>query len=158
MERLWRAELSGRGVEIGRVLSKPTLGNGLLWRLVGEDAAREGYWVGYRSLLDAAPGVEVVRRIPRGEVLLGPLAQAPRVARLRRVCADWISLARDEAGTLVLRDVRYGQWGAWTRRETPFVFAYRLRPGPEGVAVEVAPRIKVSEELRRSYARRIRGR
>ncbi|HBP16439.1 MAG TPA: hypothetical protein DEA08_01425 [Planctomycetes bacterium] len=153
MERLWRAELTGRGVEAQRVFSKPTLGNGLLWRLVADDG--ESYWVGYRSLLDSAAGVEIVRRVPRRDELL-PARPTPRLERLLQVCGGWVALDRPEPGSLVVQDLRYGQWAAWTRDETPYVFAYRVTlEGP--TRIEVLPRIKVSEELRRSYLRRIRG-
>lgn len=171
MERLWRAELEGRGLEARRLFSKPTLGNGLLWRLVAEVEEPDGgrsYWIGYRSLLDSASGVDLVRREPRGEAAvrkepaLAALLDAPRTRRLLQVCGDWVSLVpepREGEEAVYVRDVRYGQWAAWTREETPYVFAYRVSHAQStGEArIEVLPRIKVSEELRRSYMGRIRG-
>jgi len=154
VERALTQTLAAQGVNPRRVLTKPTMGNGLLWRCVAENP--QGYWVGYYSLLDAAASVERVRSVPRHAERLGTLATDPDVSRLLEVLDGYYSVESDEEGLLV-HDVRYGQWLGWDPVASPWVFSYRVTPTAAGVEIRVLPRIRPSSELGRSFLARIKG-
>jgi inner membrane protein len=147
--------LAARNVTPRRALSKPTMGNGVLWRVVAED--EQGFWVGYYSLLDSEAVVEHVRTVPRHAERLGALADDPGVIRLLEVLDHYYAVEADAEGLLV-HDLRYGQWMAWASAPSPWVFSYRLTPTPAGVEVRVLPRIRPGRELGRSFMARIGGR
>ena len=142
------------GLDPQRTLSKPTLFNALLWRVVVEDEA--GFWVGYTSLLDSGP-LRYHRRVLRHEERWGPWAERVEARDLRRILAEAYTLEREPSGALLVSDLRYGQWAAWTSEETPYVFAYRLEEDEGRLRVTTPPRAGLSREQRQSYLRRVLG-
>jgi inner membrane protein len=155
VDRVHDETLAGEGFAARRTLSKPTMGNGLLWRLVAEDEG--GYRVGYYSLLDGQRRVEEIRYVPRGS--LGEHGRDPEVQRLLEVLDDYYAVQSEPDGGLVVQDVRYGQWQGWSAVETPYVFGYRLAPPGSGRrSVTAIPRPEAPPDLRRSFKERIRGR
>jgi len=158
VEARFRADLAERGVAPRRVLSKPTLFNTVLWRLVAED--ERGFWVGHRSLLDDADRPLGLRFVPKGHGLLAGREGDRAVRALRRITAGWFQVAPAGDGGLVLNDLRYGRYLAWADGEdSPYVFRYRLTPTPAGLAVAVPPRgFRFTRAHRDRFAARVLGR
>jgi inner membrane protein len=153
VDSVHRETLAREGVSASRIFSKPTFGNGILWRVVAEES--DQFRVGYYSLLDSGRETEAMRSAPRGT--LGDAAAAPNVKRLLEVLDGYASVATIGSET-VIRDVRYGQWLGWSEEETPYVFAYRLLPVEHGVRIVAVPRAKTPPGLRQSFSERLKGR
>lgn len=151
-----RDALAAQGVTAQRTLTKPTLFNTILWRVVAED--ERGYWVGYWSFLDPDRAIQLVFH-PRGAERLGGWGSSPPVRDLIRITDGYYAVTTDTDGTLLINDVRYGQWVAWTPEPSPYVFAYRLE-GDLSAPPRVVTRQRdftLTKAHRRGFLARIRG-
>lgn len=131
--RVFETELARQGIVERRLLAKPTFFNTLLWRGVAE--TEDAFWVGYYSLLDPDRRVSF-RRFPKGRELIEGLEEKPAV-RAVATATDGMFQAVRAGGRLVLRDLRYGTGTDWLppALDRPFVFAYRMEAGGEGLTV-----------------------
>lgn len=151
--RVLATTLHAEGLAASRLQTKPTFANGLLWRATAELSDGEQVWVGYYSLLDPAARFDHVRTVPRRLELLGPVRADGEVARLLEVLDGQAAVAPLGSG-LVIQDLRYGQWRAWERTESPYVFAYAVEEG----RVRVLPRVRPGAGYLGSFLARVGGR
>jgi inner membrane protein len=138
-----------------RYFTTPTPLNNLLWYVVGE--SRDGYHIGYRSVLDDFE-VRPFRFVPRNDNLLVAFRTDPEVQKLVRFSDGYYS-ASVENGTTYISDLRFGQTGGWEGAEAPFVFRYALTPGADNDLVIQKGRMEAfSGESVRSLWNRMLGR
>lgn len=115
IDRFAHAALDDAGIEYSRMLSVPTPGNTLLWRVLvmGEDA----YYEAFRSLLDSSDRLEL-ERVEHRPALLEGLDDHWPVARLRWFTDGFYSVTGRD-GHVVITDLRMGH-------EPSYVFAFRV--------------------------------
>ena len=121
VERIARASLQAQGIQAERLLVTPTTFNSLLWRVVAVDGAH--YHEGFRSLLDAGPGI-VFDRFDRGMALAGDVQAIDGVQRIAAFSKGFYKL-QDDAGRVLVSDLRMGQEPAYI-----FSFAVAQRHSP----------------------------
>ena len=126
------ASLERQGVEYSTLSTRPTPFNAILWTT--NVNCGEHYALGYHSLLDHKPEVELVN-IPKNHQLLGPWAEHENVHRLVRLSDDnYVIQLRED--TLLFCDLRFGQLGA-PSVDKPFVYSYKLIPQGKDLRVEL---------------------
>ncbi len=128
------ASLHRQGIDYIACSTRPTPFNALLWTTNVECA--DDYALGYYSILDEKPEVDLVR-VPKNHDLLGDLADHPDVHRLIRLCDDNYVIQQHN-DTLVFCDLRFGQLGA-PSADKPFVYSYRLIRGGDALQVQLIP-------------------
>jgi inner membrane protein len=126
--------LERQGVQYSTLSTRPTPFNSILWTT--NVNCGDHYALGYHSLLDTKPEVDLVE-IPKNHQLLGPWADHEKVHRLAHLSDDnyVIQLRRD---TLLFCDLRFGQFGA-PAADKPFVYSYKLIPEGSDLRVELIP-------------------
>lgn len=100
----------------------PTPLNNFLWYVVGE--SNEGYYIGYRSILDQSE-MEPFTYVARNDSLLLPFRSREEVKKLIRFSDGYYTMSVED-GQTVLNDLRFGQIGGWYKPDAPFVFHYSL--------------------------------
>ena len=105
--------LSAQGIAAERVLVTPTAFNTVLWRVVA--MTPDGYHEGFRSLLDARPGMRF-DRFERGAALRDALAGHPPVERIARFSHGFWAMA-EHGDRVAITDLRMGQ-------EPAYVFSF----------------------------------
>jgi len=128
------ASLQRQGVTYTSLSTRPSPFNSVLWVVAVESA--DHYGLGYYSLLDTKPEVELVN-VPKGTELLGKWAHHPTVERLIRL-TDNSYIIKSQNDTLVLCDLRFGQAGAPTT-DARFIYEFRLIPDGENLQAEWTP-------------------
>lgn len=123
-----------QGISYSGISTRPTPFNSILWTTnvnSGDD-----YYLGYYSLLDKKPDVDLVG-IPKNHALLGELANNDKVQRLIRLSDDnYVIKLKDD--TLLFCDLRFGQLGE-TSADKPFVYSYKLIPEGNDLRVDLMP-------------------
>jgi inner membrane protein len=107
--------LAAQGIAAERVLVTPTAFNTVLWRVVA--MTPDGYHEGFRSLLDARPGMRF-DRFERGAALRDALAGHPPVERIARFSHGFWAMA-EHGGRVAITDLRMGQ-------EPAYVFSFMV--------------------------------
>jgi inner membrane protein len=107
--------LAAQGIAAERVLVTPTAFNTVLWRVVA--MTPDGYHEGFRSLLDARPGMRF-DRFERGTALREALAGHPPVERIARFSHGFWAMA-EHGGGVAITDLRMGQ-------EPAYVFSFMV--------------------------------
>jgi len=142
-DRQFESALHDQGIAFTRRMSAPTPFNTILWRGLAE--SRDGYWVGYWSLLDREKPIRF-DFIPRNQELLADVAETRAVRRLIWFSDGYFS-ASTNGDELVISDWRFGEIRASMEPLGPenppaSIFAWRLEPEngellPVGVRVSV---------------------
>ncbi|MEM6820873.1 MAG: metal-dependent hydrolase [Verrucomicrobiota bacterium] len=133
------SELERQNISYHRVMTHPTPFNTVLWRALIEN--EEGYYVGYASLLDSDPKVDL-RFIPRKAHLLAPVKETRSVQRLLWFSKGYYMVrVRDEQ--LQFSDLRFGEF------EHPdgtlsSIFTWAIEPGGRDSTIQQVRR-KVPE-------------
>lgn len=145
-EREARRALALEGVRAERVLTVAAPLNTLLWRTVAEVETDSGrvYLTGLRSLLDDEPTV-AWSATEAGLDALEPVEGSRPLATLRWFSRGWLLARPREDGAVAVSDLRFGRAdGDLKPGEAPFIFTWRLTPGPGGVEMrqeDFAPRL-----------------
>jgi inner membrane protein len=141
VERVARASLAAQGIAAERVLVTPTAFNTLLWRVVA--VAGDQFHEGFRSLLDATPGM-TFDRFERGSALAAEVQGMDGAQRIAAFSKGFYKL--EQRGTRVLiSDLRMGQEPAYV-----FTFAVAERhsaPVPLAKPEQVSARLDIERGL-----------
>ncbi|MBP6311452.1 MAG: metal-dependent hydrolase [Flavobacteriales bacterium] len=129
-----RDSVERQGLTYSAISTRPTPFNSILWTT--NISSGDHYYLGYYSLLDTKPEVELID-LPKQHELLGEWSDNEKVHRLIRLSDDNY-IIRKENDTLVFCDLRFGQMGA-PSTDKPFVFAYKLIPDGNDLRVELKP-------------------
>ncbi|MEX1132740.1 MAG: metal-dependent hydrolase [Flavobacteriales bacterium] len=123
-----------QGITHNAITTRPTPFNTILWITTVDRG--DHYALGYHSLLDTKPEVELVY-MDRNVALLGPWADHDKVRRLIQLSEEnYIIQMRND--TLLFCDLRFGQLGE-PEPEKPFVFSYALIPEGDDLRVVQIP-------------------
>lgn len=106
-----------------RYFTTPTPLNSLLWFVVVEDAT--GYHVGYRSVLDKSPVMDL-QHFDRQDSLLKPFLGQNDTQKLIRFSEGYYTIEH-WGDTLVFNDLRFGQMAGWLDPNANFVFHYYIQ-------------------------------
>lgn len=136
--------------------TRPTPFNAILW--TANVDAGDRYYIGYHSLLDKKPEVDLLP-VPVRNGLLGKWAENDKVQRLMRL-TDHNYVIRAAGDTLIFCDLRFGQIGD-PGPDKRFVFSYRLIPNGDDLRVELIdpprPTGKQFDELMGELFERVKG-
>ena len=137
-----RDSIERQGLSYSGISTRPTPFNSILWTT--NINSGDNYFLGYHSLLDTKPEVDLVT-IPKNHGLLGKWSGHDKIERLIRLSDDnyVIKLEND---TLVFCDLRFGQMGA-PSVDKPFVYSYKLIPDGNDLRVELKPPPAVDGQL-----------
>jgi inner membrane protein len=139
-----------QGFEYSRHFITPTPFNSILWYGVFE--TENGYYIGYRSLLDGN-ALPTFTFFDRNEALLGTDTGSVNVKQLKLFSQGYYTVSNRDSSR-VLNDLRFGQVHGWDNPSNPFVFYYYL-DDPENNSLMVQ-RGRFAGWNRRSVGRFIR--
>jgi inner membrane protein len=149
-----RAALAANDIAATRFMSKPTIFNTVLWRIVAE--AEDGYYVAHYSLLDDDGDLRFVYT-PANHDLATPFHGSDAWQALAWVTDGYVAYVRN-GDTVVLRDMRYGRIADWHLTDPGgYVFAYALDNDDGTIVPRQLPRPDISKAQRQSFRRRIGG-
>lgn len=137
-----RDSVERQGLSYSEISTRPTPFNSILWTT--NINSGDNYFLGYHSLLDTKPEVDLVT-IPKNHELLGKWSEHDKVHRLIRLSDDNYVI-KIENDTLVFCDLRFGQMGA-PSVDKPFVYSYKLIPTGNDLRVELKPPPTVDGEM-----------
>ncbi|MGB3180517.1 MAG: metal-dependent hydrolase [Cyclobacteriaceae bacterium] len=110
-----------------RVFTTPALFTNLLWNVVIE--TEEGYRAGYYGLLDSDREIEFVS-LPGNEDMLSGYADNSELNDLKEFSKGYYSL-RQQEGSIIYNDLRFGPSGGWQQPGSNFIFAFRIEKAGE---------------------------
>lgn len=135
-----------QGIAYNAISTRPAPFNTILWTANVDRGDR--YALGYYSLLDTKPEVELVN-VPRNLALLGPWSDHDNVRRLVQLTeGNYVIQMRND--TLLFCDLRFGQIGE-PAPEKPFVFSYALIPKGNDLRVVQIPSPRLDGQRVRSW-------
>lgn len=146
--------LNQKSLSHQRYFTTPTPFNTLLWCVVAEGKA--GYHVGYRSIFDKEPSIELVY-FPRQDSLLSTIDDVNTVQHLKRFSQGYYTIEyRNEE--LIFNDLRFGQITGWQNPKAPFTFYYYLQHPEDNLMVMQRGRMASwNKESIKSMIKRIKG-
>ena len=119
VERIARSSLAAQGIAAEQLLVLPTTFNSLLWRVLVLDGER--WHEGFYSLLDDAPRMHF-DAFDRGRALADGVRGIDGVQRLAAFSKGFYKLQQDEAGRVLISDLRMGQ-------EPAYIFTFAVAAG-----------------------------
>ncbi|MEF8816554.1 MAG: metal-dependent hydrolase [Salinibacter sp.] len=155
--RVFDEALSETAPQYERIFTTPTPFNNLLWQGIAE--AEDGYYVGAYSLLDPDASVDF-RYIPTQHDLLGDQWDNPVVKEVRRFSRGYFIVRRDDDGSLLIHDLRFGRTDVGLTDDGEYLFTYRLQRDAGGSVVGIArsePAVDLNAALLRRFFARIQG-
>lgn len=140
-------------IQYQRFFSTPTALNTWLWWVVVEN--QDGFYVGFRSLLDKEP-IFALNYFPKNDSLLDRIPDRDQVDQLKRFSQGYYT-AEMRGDTLVFNDLRFGQNG-WDNPTAPFVFNYYLtHPADNTIVIQRGRFAHWNRKRVNSFIRRIEG-
>lgn len=121
--RVFERNLVAQGIEYEEYISKPTPFNAILWAVTAKTP--DGYYNGFFSLFDENTQIEF-EYFPKKEELLEPLLPHPKLERLLEITKDYF-IVREQAESLLIHDLRFGQFNGWQEEGGEFVFTYAVK-------------------------------
>lgn len=118
----FEANLERQGIVYHDYISKPTPFNAILWAVTVKTT--QGYYNGFYSLLDDDTKIKF-EYFPKQEELLEPYLPHPKLNRLLEITKDYY-IVEKQADTLLIHDLRFGQFNGWQEKGGEFVFTYSL--------------------------------
>lgn len=106
-----------------RFLTTPTPFNTLLWYVVAN--TKQGYYVGYRSVLDSPSRTTTFTFFPRQTQSGNGAGNSANVDRLLRFANGYYTFDKTNRG-LAINVLRFGQMGGWRYPGAPFTFHYEF--------------------------------
>lgn len=141
-------------IDIQRFHTKPSALNNILWSATAE--AKDGYYIGYHSLLDKDVSVKFFKFEKKHE-LLDSLKDQETLARLKFIANDYYTIERF-GDTIRMNDLRFGQLDGWSKGEGQFVFAYLMKEKNGKLEVWQQPNdIETGKKMLGQFADRILG-
>ena len=157
VNQVFTSSLQSQSLPSERVLTKPTAFNNLLW--MGLSEGKDGFYVGYYSLLDDDRRVSF-RYVAKNHELLGDAVDHPMVERLRWFSRGYFTVQRDGNGSLTIQDIRFGRSDAGRTQDGEYIFNFRLLRDEKGRITgfrQERPEMELTRPLLRRFVNRIRG-
>ena len=111
-----------QGIRYEEYISKPTPFNAILW--AASVKTPDGYYSGFYSLLDDDQQVDF-DFFPQNAHLLAPLLPNPKLEKLLEITKGYYTVAQKD-DTLLIHDLRFGQFNGWQEKGGEFVFTYSI--------------------------------
>ena len=146
--------LTKKGIFTEGYFTTPTPLNNLLWYIVAKNDS--GYYIGYRSVLDKAVGIDM-HFVRKNDSLLKTQGNREDIDKLLRFSQGYYAteLWHD---TVVFDDLRFGEMYGCGNTRRPFVFHYFLQyPEDNKVIVQRGRFAGWNEEVLTAFLRRIKG-
>jgi inner membrane protein len=103
-------------------MATPTPVNNFLWYIIAR--AGNKYYIGYYSLFDKND-IITFEEVPKNDSLLSLPCDPAQVADLMRFSKGYYC-AKIENDTIIFSDMRFGQLGGWYRKNSPFIFNFKM--------------------------------
>lgn len=127
-----KRDLQQRKMTYEEVSVRPSLFNTILWQIA---VRREGYYLlGYRSWLDQSPQIEY-DSVTTNQHLIQDWRGHHDLETLIHITNHHYAIEKNEDGSLILHDLRYGRIGFGDHAR--FVFSYRLITDDSGQLHEI---------------------
>jgi len=147
-----------QGITVERSMTSPTIFNTVLWRIMGE--VKDGYWVGYHSLLDEHDGL-TFEFVARHDSLLDPVRGSRAHEVLMWFSQGWYTVHNVD-GRLMLSDIRFGELDVDLDNPRVYIFTWELLPDEkragEFTIVQIEPVMADAGAVFRNLAEGIMGR
>lgn len=114
--------MNQQGIAYEDYISKPTPFNAIFWAVTAKTA--DGYYNGFYSLLDEDRKIDF-DYFPKQEALLNPYLPHPKLEQLLEITKDYYTVEQ-QCDTLLIHDLRFGQFNGWQEEGGEFVFTYTL--------------------------------
>jgi inner membrane protein len=147
--------LNKENIEYIDVKTRPTPLNSILWS--ANVKLKDGFIIGYYSLLDKQEDVNYSKLIPQNLHLLGEMSNEKKVKQLIKISEGWFTLAEKD-NKLLFNDLRFGQSGI-DLENAPFIFSFELKYNDKGEfeVIEQPRTFKQGGALIGSLFERIKG-
>ena len=122
-----RAAFSAQKISTTDYFTTPTPFNNWLWYVVAKDDS--GYHIGYRSVFDSKPTIDLTY-FPQNDTLLKPVLDHEDAQNLLRFARGFYTVEYWN-DTLIFNDLVFGQVAGWQNPKAKFAFHYFLQD-PEG--------------------------
>lgn len=119
----FEASLKRQGIIYEDYISKPTPFNAILWAVSVKTA--DGYYNGFYSLLDENNHIDY-EFFPKQQELLEPYLPEPKLSRLLEITKDYYIVEKQHEDSLLIHDLRFGQFNGWQEKGGEFVFTYTI--------------------------------
>ena len=119
---IFEASLEKQNIPYTRFLTNPAPLTNILWTAIVEGS--DSYWIGYYSLLDDNRDISF-RRIEKNHNLIEKIKHQEIIERLIFISNGYYCI-REENGSIIFYDIKFGQMGGWIKGEGQFVFSYKL--------------------------------
>ncbi len=123
IERSIRQNIRSQHITATGYLSTPTPLNNWLWFVAVKDA--NGYYTGYRSVLDRSDTIEL-HYVPRNEALLTQSRNEKETQKLVQFSQGYYSVENRFDTLLTFNVLRFGQVAGWHHPKAEFAFHYFL--------------------------------
>lgn len=157
VEQAFSLTFDQKGRSVDRIFTKPTPFNTFLWEGIAE--TEEGFYIGLYSLLgDHRP--TGFRYEPKRHQLLGSAIDHPVIQRLRKFSRGYFIVRKDDDGSLLLHDLRFGRTDVGLTPDGEYIFTFRLQKSPDGQIIGLTqeePELELRRSLLRRFLQRIRG-
>lgn len=154
-DEVFEASFKKQGIVYTSYISKPTPLNTLLWAVTAQ--AKEGFYTGFYSLLDADNTVRFEYE-PQQKELLNPYLGNPKIERLLSITKGYFTVKPAPDG-IFINDLRFGKFDGWRKEGGKYVFVYHIKKNKEGQLQfqELNYRPKPDKAYLTSYLNRIKG-
>lgn len=147
--------LEKNGIVAEGMLTTPTPLNNILWYDLAK--YRNGFYLGYRSLFDQSPDMQLAY-VPRNDSLLGDFKSNAGVQKLIRFSQGFYCITKSDSSGVDFHDMRFGQIDGWNHPDGNFVFTYHISEGKSNkVEINQGRFASVSGDAFHSLIERIKG-
>lgn len=147
--------LENKKISYIEVKTRPTPLNSILWS--ANVKLKDGFMIGYYSLLDDKEEVEYSSFIPQNIQLLDKFKNEKKIKQLIKISEGWFTL-EDIDGRIYFNDLRFGQNGI-DAKNSKFIFSFELRYNDNGIleVIEQPRTIEQGGVLLKALFNRVKG-
>lgn len=138
--QMFKSSIADQGIEAIRYDARPTAFNSILWTSNVE--TKDGYYVGYRSLLDKTTAAGF-KYFPKHHELLDSYNNLDQVKTILQITNGYYTV-QQQGDTLIINDLRFGLMNGMKGKPARFAFAFQLVNDHGAVSVKPVER-KFSE-------------
>ncbi|MCB9232431.1 MAG: metal-dependent hydrolase [Bacteroidia bacterium] len=155
MNQVFTQSMEKQGIVWERYSTRPAPLTTILWTVNAE--TRDGFQIGYHSLLDHSSDVQFAY-VAKNHELLDPIRDEDQVQRLIALTTGFFTVEHPEPNHWVINDLRFGQAVDWETGTGDFVFAYHIFQEADGLRVEQSRNNpKDAPKIMNAFFKRLKG-
>jgi len=155
VDHVMQQNLKDQNISYADYMTTPAPLNNILWYMIAKNDS--DYYTGYYSILDADKKIPF-RKLPTNERLLENFPDDPVIEKLKFFSGGFYSINKKDADEIYFNDLRFGQAAGWAKKDSRFVFSYRLKNVADNVVLLRRTDLDISfKEAFKSLWNRIKG-